>query len=294
MREWLKPRLQRGQRLEDVREARPEINTSLNRAERFLRLSALISVFMAAAAIALAAAAMWSATSMPWRCCARMGLTQGDIVGLFLRQYSLTGRAVGQLPVSATGLADPIRAWPTCWPACSKPPCRQPAPCRRWPALAVGLVLLFGFCLPPLLQAASGVSPLRVLRRDATPAGNAPLAFGLGLAALAGLIYWQAGDTTLAGLALAGLAGTVAVATLAAWCLVWITPKLPLPGQLGWRFGLANVARRRGLSVAQIVCAIAGPDGADVADGGAQRPAQCLGQVRPGRCPQPLRHQYPA
>lgn len=250
MREWLKPRLQRGQRLEDVREARPEINTSLNRAERFLRLSALISVFMAAAAIALAARRYVERHLDAVALLRTMGLTQSHIIGLFLRQYSLmavlsisAGIALGWL--TQFGLAHLLAGmFETSLPPAGPLPALSGA--------AVGLVLLFGFCLPPLLRL-KGVSPLRVLRRDATPAGNAPLAFGLGLGALAGLIYWQAGDTTLAGLALAGLAGTVALATLAAWCLVWITPKLPLPGQLGWRFGLANVARRRGLSVAQIV-----------------------------------------
>ncbi|WP_269532733.1 ABC transporter permease [Chitinimonas sp. BJYL2] len=250
MRDWLKPRLQRGQRLEDVREARPEINTSLNRAERFLRLSALISVFMAAAAIALAARRYVDRHLDGVALLRTLGLTQRDIVGLFLRQYVLlalisvaVGLAAGWLTQFA--LAHVLAGmFETALP-----------PAGPLPALAgaaVGITLLFGFCLPPLLRL-RGVSPLRVLRRDATPPGNAWLAFGLGAVTLGGLIAWQAGDSKLAGLTLGGLAGTVAVATLAAWLLVWITPRLPLPASAGWRFGLANVARRRGLSVAQIV-----------------------------------------
>ena len=44
-----------GQRVEDVRDARPEIRSALERAERFLGLSALLSVLLAAVAVALAA-----------------------------------------------------------------------------------------------------------------------------------------------------------------------------------------------------------------------------------------------
>ncbi|HEY9100806.1 ABC transporter permease [Chitinimonas sp.] len=250
MRNWLKPQLKRGQRLENVQEARPEIKTSLNRADRFLRLSALISVFLAAAAIALAARRYVERHLDSVALLRTLGLTQRDIVGLFLRQYSLLaliaisgGVALGWL--AQFGLAHVLAGFfDTALP-----------PAGPLPALAggaVGLTLLLGFCLPPLLRL-RGVSPLRVIRRDATPPGNAPLASLLGLAALAGLIAWQAGEAKLAALALAGLAGTVGLAALAAWGLVWLTPKLPLPANVGWRFGLANVARRRGLSVAQIV-----------------------------------------
>ncbi|GAB3242939.1 ABC transporter permease [Chitinimonas naiadis] len=250
MRGWLKPQLKRGQRLENVQEARPEIKTSLNRADRFLRLSALISVFLAAAAIALAARRYVERHLDAVALLRTLGLTQHDIVGLFLRQYSLLALisilgGVGLGWLAQFGLAHVLAGFfDTALP-----------PAGPLPALAgagVGLTLLLGFCLPPLLRL-RGVSPLRVIRRDATPPGNAPLASLLGLAALAGLITWQAGEAKLAILALAGLAGTVSIAALAAWGLVWLTPKLPLPANVGWRFGLANVARRRGLSVAQIV-----------------------------------------
>ncbi|QNM96070.1 ABC transporter permease [Chitinimonas koreensis] len=250
MRDWLKPQLARGQRLEDVREARPEINTSLNRAERFLRLSALISVFMAAAAIALAARRYVERHLDAVALLRTLGLTQRGIVALFLRQYALMAAIAIGAGVASGWLAQFALAHALAGLFETALPPAGPLPALA--GAAVGLTLLLGFCLPPLLRL-KGVSPLRVIRRDATPPGNAPLVFALGAGALAGLIAWQAGDATLAAIALGGLGGTVALAALAAWGLVWITPKLPLPGQLGWRFGLANVARRRGLSVAQIV-----------------------------------------
>src|SRR5690606_39308389 len=48
-------RLGRGQRLETAAEARPEIRRALDRADRFLGLAALVSVVLAAVAVAMAA-----------------------------------------------------------------------------------------------------------------------------------------------------------------------------------------------------------------------------------------------
>lgn len=250
MRTWLTPRLQRGQRVEDVREARPEVRVSLERAEHFLGLSALLSVFIAAAAIALAARRYVERHLDAVALLRTLGMSQSGIVRLFLLQYLLLGVLAAAVGVTTGWLAQFALAqalsglFETVLP-----------PAGWLPALTgtgVGLTLLFGFCLPPLLRLRQ-VSPLRVIRRDATPQGNAPLALGLGTITLSGLVFWQAGNVQLAALALGGLAGTVGLAALAAWLLVWLLPRLPLPASAGWRFGLRNVARRRGLSVAQIV-----------------------------------------
>ena len=53
-RQWLAPQLDRRTRLEDVEEARPEVKSALERARRFLGLTALLSVLLSAAAVALA------------------------------------------------------------------------------------------------------------------------------------------------------------------------------------------------------------------------------------------------
>ncbi|PHV10855.1 ABC transporter permease [Chitinimonas sp. BJB300] len=250
MRDWLVPQIKRGQRLENVREARPEINASLNRSERFLRLSALVSVFMAAAAIALAARRYVERHLDAVALLRTLGRSQRDIIGLFMRQYALLALGSVVVGILFGWLVQFALAATLAGLFGAKLPAAGPLP-----ALAgggVGLTLLLGFCLPPLLRL-RGVSPLRVLRRDATPPGNAPFVMLLGVASLAGLIAWQAGDAMLAGVALGGFAGTVGLAAMAAWGLVWLSPRLPLPANVGWRFGLANVARRRGLSVAQIV-----------------------------------------
>ena len=249
-RDWVKVHRARGQRVEDVREARPEVRVTLERSERFLKLSALLSVFLAAAALGLAARRYVERHLDTVALLRTLCLSQDEILALFLRQYALlaafavaAGLALGftvQL-VLAKALAGMFAA-------------ALPAP-GLLPALQgalVGMVLLFGFGLPPLLRL-RGVAPLRVLRRDQTPPGNAPVASALGGLALLGLLAWQAGEPRLAALTTFGLIFTVGVAALAAWGLVWGVPKLPMPPGAGLRFGLRNVARRRGLSVAQVV-----------------------------------------
>ncbi|HQE38412.1 MAG TPA: ABC transporter permease, partial [Zoogloea sp.] len=47
---WAKPRLQRGESLETVDNARPEVRTVLDRSERFLRFAAMLAVVLAAVA----------------------------------------------------------------------------------------------------------------------------------------------------------------------------------------------------------------------------------------------------
>src|SRR5437879_2217079 len=54
-RDWLNAKLGAGQRIETVRDLRPEIRQTLERAEKFLGLAALVAVLLAAVAVALAA-----------------------------------------------------------------------------------------------------------------------------------------------------------------------------------------------------------------------------------------------
>ncbi|HEX4385509.1 MAG TPA: permease, partial [Myxococcales bacterium] len=85
---FTKEHLGRGQLLEDVRDARPEVRVSLERSERFLKLSALLSVFLAAAALGLAARRYVDRHLDTVALLRTLGLTQRQILALFLRQYA--------------------------------------------------------------------------------------------------------------------------------------------------------------------------------------------------------------
>src|SRR5258706_10940963 len=73
----------------------------------------------------------------------------------------------------------------------------------------VGLVLLLGFALPPLVQL-KNVPAVRVIRRESGAiSGSSFAVYAAGLASLSGLLIWQAGDvglgvTVVGGFAVAG------------------------------------------------------------------------------------------
>ena len=52
--------------------------------------------------------------------------------------------------------------------------------------------------------------------------------------------------------------GTIATPHLLAWLLLALLRRLPGSGQVGWRYGLANLARRRALSITQMVALASG------------------------------------
>lgn len=245
-----RPLLGRGQRLETAADARPEIRSALDRADRFLGLAALVSVVLAAIAVAMAArrhAARHLAGSAVMRC---LGASQRTLVGIHVGELLLLGLVASALGVLlALGLQSAVggylaQALHVAIPGASWQPALE--------GLAVGLTVLMAFGLPPVL-ALRRVPALRVLRRD-LDAGepSAWVVSVLGLAGLAVLLWWKAGSATLGTAMLAGIALTLAVLGLIAFALVWLLRRLRARLQGPWRYGLANVSRRPAASIAQI------------------------------------------
>ncbi|MDQ2701328.1 MAG: FtsX-like permease family protein [Pseudomonadota bacterium] len=245
-----KQELGRGQRLETVRDARPEVRSALDRASRFLGLAALVSVVLAAVAVAMAARRHserhLSGTAV-MRC---LGASQRTLVSVHVGELLLLGVFASAIGVAiAFGLQWAIGAWLAGRlgidiPAAGMLPALQ--------GLGVGLLVLLAFGAPPVL-ALRRVSALRVLRRDLDhrePAAWAVITLGLG--GLAALLWWQSGSATVALSLLGGLVVTFAALALLAWLLIASVRRLRnrLRGSL--RYGLANVARRPATSIAQV------------------------------------------
>ena len=244
-------KLERGERLESVRDSRSEVRVALDRAQRFLGLAALLSVVLASVAVALAAR-RFSLRQMDGAAIMRcLGATQADIFVLNLWQFLLlalvacllgTLAGFGAQSVLSTMLSGFLTVslpLPTIMPAIQ--------------GTAIGLVLLLGFTLPPLL-ALRKVSTLRVLRRDMDPfeAGSI-FAYMLGFATLAGLIIWRAGDIKLGAIAVTGFAVALAAAALAGWLLIRLAANLRGAASGSWRYGIANMKRRAGGSLVQVM-----------------------------------------
>jgi putative ABC transport system permease protein len=123
--------------------------------------------------------------------------------------------------------------------------------------LAVGFVtaiaVLAGFALPPLLQL-SRVPALRVLRRDVGPPPPLVLlAFGPALAVVLLLIYWVVPERQMFLYFTGGLAVFVLALALAGALLVTLAGRLRGRVGVAWRYGVANLSRRRAESLVQLV-----------------------------------------
>ena len=250
-RSWAESHLMLGERIEGIRDARPEIKAALERAEKFLSLAALASVVLAAAAAALAVRRF---TQRHLDGCAVMrclGASQAAMLRLYMYHFiilgmiaSSVGCVLGIIAQEAltywlSGVVKAELPWPSVWPAVH--------------GLLTGMVLLLGFALPPLLNLRS-VPALRVLRRD-IGASNPHSVTGYlsGLAALSLLFLWKAGDVRL-GLSVMG-AFIAAIAVFGLLGLGLVKTLSHVRGQTGgaWRYGLASIRRRATASVVQAV-----------------------------------------
>jgi len=248
---WAETRLPPDAQLIDAREARPEFETAVDRAGRFLHLAALTTLLVAGAAIALAsrrlverqtdAVAIMRCLGAPRHLLTRVFALRLLAFGLLA---SLVGAGVGWF--GQLGLAALLADWfgTELPPATLKP---------LFVGLATGLVALAGFGLPPLLQLAQ-VSPLRVLRRDlGTPQASVALAAAGAAGAVVLLVLWQAGDPDLAWKLLAGVTGAVLALVALGALLVWLAGLAAAHSCGIWRLGLAGLARRPGAAILQTV-----------------------------------------
>lgn len=198
--EWAKEHIEknslRGVRLESLENAQPLMRKTLDRAERFLSLVALLTAMVAAVGVALTSqryAVKQAEISAVWRC---FGASQKQILWNHARKFlfltaiaSVIGISSGWFThviilqsVSSLLLTDlpPPSIWPAVW------------------GLLVSLSIFIGFAWPPLL-ALSKVSPVRALRRDFATFSTSMaqvIVFGIGSFAL--LLWWVAKDAKLA------------------------------------------------------------------------------------------------
>jgi putative ABC transport system permease protein len=258
-------KLGRGQRIESIEGGgRPELKATLDRAERFLSLVALLSALIAAVAIALASQRFAQRHLDGCAVMRTLGITQKALFKTLALELVWVG-LIGSLVGSVFGWALHFLLVSAIQPMLQL---QLPTP-SIWPliqACVAGFVLLIGFGALPFL-ATAGVSPLKVLRRD-LPSNNprALVTTLVGLLAFSGLLFWIAGDVKLALISIAGfLLGTIFFA-FASWCLVAGLARLrttPWFGRIlqrlpALRLAVAGWDRNRGTTLAQTVALAVG------------------------------------
>lgn len=253
---WLNTHLEPGQRLRTLENSRPGFQRTLDRADQFLTLVALLTVMLAGIAVALAARrfclrhqdgiAVMRCLGAGKRLLGCMIWTEFLVLALIA---SLAGIALGY--VVHIGLVAAVASWmgvvlpPNTWLPYVK-------------AMITGVVILLGFAVPPLM-ALRHIPPVRVLRGDSAGLNvHYRGAYATGLVAFGALAVTLTGDGYMGSIVVAGFAVALAVFVVTALALVaavgWIRRHVPVRPWL--RFALAGISRRRALAVAQL-CALA-------------------------------------
>ena len=248
---WAKPRLKRGESLENVDNARPEVRATLDRTERFLRFAAMLAVVLAAVAVGLATRRFVERHLDGCAVMRCVGASQGQLMRLFVGEFLLLGLVAGaagcvlgfvvQFVLSA--LLGDLVGFPL------------PAP-GGWPVahgMAVALLLLLGFALPPLIRLGR-VPTLRVLRREWDGiAAREGLAWAAGALVLAALLVGIARDVLLGAWVVGGFALAFAAYGVVAWLVLRALGRLRAVASSGWRYGLAGLRRRPVASLVQVL-----------------------------------------
>jgi putative ABC transport system permease protein len=208
----------RGVRIESLESGRPEMRQTLERAEKFLNLVALLAALLSAVAVALAARGFAARHLDDCAMLRVLGQPQRTIALAYAMEFALVGLAASALGVALgfavhfvfvlllAGLVEASLPAATLWPVAF--------------GLGMGLTLLFAFGLPPVLQLAQ-VPPLRVIRRDVgglKPASAAVL--GIGVLGFATLLIAASSDLKLGAIAVGGFAGAVLLFAALSWIAV--------------------------------------------------------------------------
>ena len=252
---WAKPRLERGQRIENLDNARPEIRASLDRAQSFLGLTALLAAILAGVAIALATRRFVERHLDGCAVMRCLGATQSRLLSLYGIEFLVLGVAacaVGCL--AGFGAQALIASWLGSIIQAEMP---QPTALPALQGGLVGLTLLLGFALPPLLQLRN-VPAVRVIRRESgAPKGGAVLAYALGFGTLAALLLWQSGDLKLGMTVVGGFSAAVLLFIGIAWVALRAASspasmRLFGSGSPAVRYGLANLRRHSRSNAIQV------------------------------------------
>ncbi len=249
--ESVEPTLSASVRSRNREEGSDRANNAADRAQRFLSLTAVISLLLSAVAIAMSArrfahrrmdtVALMKSLGASQKFVITAAAVQLVLLGLFgIVVGSVVGFVVEHLVTNM--LADIIQG--------------DLPPVGFSPILlgsASALILLIGFAMPSLIQLRN-TPPLRVLRHDEMPPPPSRLfVTGTALIAVAVMLYQAIGDGLMLLIVLGGMLIVSTALYGAGRVLVAIIGRSRGGVGIAWRYGLANVSRRGRDSAVQIV-----------------------------------------
>ena len=248
---WLSNRLSAGVRMEQLGDASPQLQSSIERAGRFLNLTALTSVLLAGVAVAMAARRYVARHLDTVALMKSMGASQNLVLGICGLELLMLGLIAGVVGTALGYFAQMGLAF------AARDLLNGELPTPDWHPAVLGmftpLIILAGFALPPLLQL-KRTPPARVLRHNAAPPPLRYISvYVIAVTALLGLLLILVRDVRLVGYVAGGTFATVLVLALVGYGLVQSLSGLRRTVGVSWRYGVANIARRGSESIVQLV-----------------------------------------
>ena len=220
--QMIAPTLSRGQRMETLENARPELRNALDRAYAFLSLTGMLASLTAAAAVALASQRFVSQHLQTCAVLKSLGSTQSRLAGWWALELLLItvgavafGMALGWLiQLSLAALASQYLNLPLA--SVSVTPFIQ--------AAGVAMAMVLGFAVPPLASLRQ-VPAVRVLRQD-TPVGSmsGKLWAMAMLVAVWAVLWFGTGNAQLAAITAGGFAMAGLVFAVLSWVVFRLLP----------------------------------------------------------------------
>lgn len=239
-------------RVRSQEESSERAYSAADRAQRFLSLTAVISLLLSAVAVAMSARRFAHRRMDTVALMKSLGATQGFVISVALVQLLLLG-VLGVVGGSLIGFAAEELLSRILIDLLQQG--ELPSVGLRPVILASSsaMALLLGFALPSLIQLRN-TPPLRVLRHDAMPpAPSRIFVAGLSLAAVAALLYRSVGDPAMLVILIGGIIVIAGLLYLLGRAMVAVIGRARSGVGVAWRYGLANVARRGRDSAVQVV-----------------------------------------
>jgi putative ABC transport system permease protein len=250
-RRWHAQHAPHAERLASIADASPQIGDANRRATRFLALASLVAVMLCAVAIAMSARSYVQRHLDVVALMKTLGASRRLVLGVSLWQLFILAAAASVLGAAAGWITQfwLVRVLQGLLRA--DLPSAGPAPALI--GFVIALSLLAGFALPSLLQLMN-VPALRVLRHDAGPPSLKRWAAALPVVlAVSGVVYLALGELRLSVYFVLALAAAILVLALCGAGLVQLAARVRGHAGAAWRYGVANLARRRTEGIIQIV-----------------------------------------
>ncbi len=260
------PTLGRGERMETLDNARPELRNALDRAYAFLSLTGMLASLTAAAAVALASQRFVRQHLQSSAVLKSLGATQSRLAGWWAMELTVVtlgaivlGMALGwAIQMVLAQLAAQILRLPLA--SVSWVPFAQ--------AAGVAGAMVLGFAVPPL-QALKKVPAVRVLREDIPATSVSGKLWALAMFIAVWFVLWLGtGNAQLAAITAGGFAVAGAVFAVVSWIVFRLLPMSLLlsesvgragrVGAIGWAWrNTVRGLQRRGAALALQVQGVA-------------------------------------